>query len=248
MTPAVVVDVGNTRIKWGRCAPEGLVETASLPHDNEHAWTLQLAMWTTAALGRWVVSGVAPRQRDRLIAWLRPRNSNVVLLESHRQLPLHLNVEQPEHVGIDRLLNAVAVNGVRAAGAWAGIIDAGTAVTVDCVDASGVFQGGAILPGVRLMARALHEHTAQLPLVEFGNATLAPAKNTEQAVRSGIFHAVLGGIESLLARYETANVGPGECFVGGGDAAVLAPHLSHPARVWPELTLEGIRRCAEALP
>lgn len=244
MTPDVVVDVGNTRIKWGRCAPDGIVDTVSLAHDDEQGWTTQLAAWNLITPGTWAISGVAPRQRDRFLAWLRSRQIGVILLDNCRQLPLRVDVDQPEKVGIDRLLNAVAVNSIRSPGAWAGIVDAGTAVTVDCVDPNGVFLGGAILPGLRLMAKALHEHTAQLPQIEAFESDPVPARNTEQALRVGIVHAVAGGVDSLLARMIAAHPGAWHLVVGGGDAAILTSQLSRPTRVWPEMTLEGIRLSA----
>src|SRR6185312_8188631 len=106
-------------------------------------------------------------------------------------LPLRVLVQQLDHVGIDRLLDAVAANSRRPAGVPAIIIDAGSAVTVDLVDEAGAFTGGAILPGLRLMAKALHDYTALLPLVDPPTqAPPLPGTATIPAIESGIFWAV----------------------------------------------------------
>ncbi len=238
MKPTVVVDVGNSRIKWGRCAAERVAEMVSLPHDDDAVWRRQMMAWNLSAGSTWALSGVQPGQRDKLGAWLKQQGQQIIVIDSYRQLPLALAVDIPDKVGLDRLLNAVAVNAVRKPDAPAVIVDAGTAVTVDVVDAQGIFQGGAILPGLRLMAKALHDHTAFLPVIDEFVPMPMPAKNTADALRAGIFQAVLGGIESLTARLAWPHA---EMFLAGGDAALLAPHLAHAVRVWPEMTLEGIR-------
>src|SRR5205085_11851847 len=97
--------------------------------------------------------------------WIRQRGDAVAVLESWRQLPLEVKVEQPERVGIDRLLNFVALRSRTVRAVSMVVIDAGSAVTVDWVDEQGTFRGGAIFPGLRLMAMALHRYTAALPEV-----------------------------------------------------------------------------------
>jgi type III pantothenate kinase len=244
VTPDIVVDVGNSRIKWGRCAPGRVLDMASLPHDDEVAWQVQAEAWGIGSDALWGLSGVSPRRRDQVHDWLRRRGGRTVLLDSHRHLPLEVCVDQPDKVGLDRLLNAVAVNSIRGPDAAAIIIDAGTAVTVDYVDDAGGFQGGAIMPGLRLMAQALHDYTALLPRIEVTAPGEFPGKNTEEAMRSGVFAAVIGGVETLRRRLSGAR--SCEVFLGGGDAGLLAPHLAPPVRVWPEITLEGIRCSAAA--
>jgi type III pantothenate kinase len=163
-------------------------------------------------------------------------------------LPLRVLLERPDHVGIDRLFDAVAANSRRPAGTPAVVVDAGSAVTVDWLDETGAFRGGAILPGLRLMAQALHDYTALLPLIEPPrDIPPLPGTATPPAVAAGIFWAVVGGIEVLIRRYaEGAGVRP-DAFLTGGDAPVL--HRALPRlHLWPAMTLEGIRLTAEALP
>ena len=246
MMPDVVVDVGNSRIKWGRCADNRVTAMVSLPHDDETGWNAQLVTWRIATGSTWALSGTQPAQRERLRAWLQSRKQKSHALDSHRQLPLAIDVESPDQVGLDRLLNAVAVNAVRGSGSAAIIIDAGSAITVDYVDPASVFRGGAILPGLRLMAQALHDYTAKLPLIDRFVFVPLPAKNTEDAIRSGIVQAAVGGIDATVQTLLATTNGAIELFLGGGDADLLAPHLARSARVWPEMTLEGIRATVAA--
>ncbi len=110
MTGPIVVDVGNTRIKWGRGDGTRVVAAAALPADAPDAWQQQLQRWPEALAARWVVSGVHPARRDALADWLRQRGASVLVIDSYRQLPLVVQVDAAEKVGIDRLLNAVAAN------------------------------------------------------------------------------------------------------------------------------------------
>src|SRR5439155_21245354 len=121
-----------------------------------------------------------------------------------QMLPITNDVVKPEHVGIDRLLNAVAARNRLMAAKSIVIIDAGSAVTVDWVDKDGVFRGGAIFPGLQMMAKALHDYTAALPMVEDNRSTprhILPGNSTESAIRGGVFWAVAGGIRALTRLY-----------------------------------------------
>jgi type III pantothenate kinase len=248
MTPDVVVDVGNTRVKWGRCSAVAVTEVASLPPGDAAAWEVQTRVWGLVSPTSWVVTGVHPERRERLADWLRQRGNDVRIVTSARQLPLKILLEQPEKVGIDRLLDAVAVNSRRRPEVPAAIVDAGSAVTVDLVDPAGAFLGGAILPGLRLMAHALHGYTALLPVIDLPQAIPPlPGTSTPSAMAAGIFWAVAGGVNALVEQYSTALAAP-EIYLTGGDAPLLLPALRGKVVVWPEMTLEGIRLTAESLP
>ena len=88
-------------------------DVVSLPPDDPAAWTSQLQTWGLSARHSWVVSGVAPKRRDGHKVWLEGADQHARLLDSHKQLPLQVKVDAPQQVGIDRLLNAVAVNSRR---------------------------------------------------------------------------------------------------------------------------------------
>jgi type III pantothenate kinase len=252
MKPSLVVDVGNSRIKWGLC--QNGMPHASLPPDDPAAWQRQLDDWQLIGPQQWAICGVHPLRRDRLIEWARQRGDTVWLLEGWRCLPLEVCLERPEWVGIDRLLDAVAAKdrlGKAAAdrGRPAVIVDAGSAVTVDWLDETGAFAGGTIFPGLRLMAKSLHDYTALLPLIDVRHpAPPLPGPSTPAAMEAGMFWAVVGGIHALTNQMAAQASRAPVRFVTGGDAALLHPALGSDFILWPEMTLQGIRITAEAQP
>jgi type III pantothenate kinase len=247
MRPDVVVDVGNTRIKWGRCSAGAVAAVASLPPEDPAAWEQQARSWELGSPTTWVLTGVHPARRTLLAHWLRQRGDDVRVIDSARQLPLRILLEHPDKVGIDRLLDAVAANSRRRPDVPAMIVDAGSAVTVDVVDGTGAFRGGAILPGLGLMAKALHDHTALLPLISPPDRPAPfPGTSTTAAMAAGVYWAWAGGILALSELSGAGALKGADLFTTGGDAPLLPSRLG--GAHWPAMTLEGIRLAAESLP
>ena len=239
--PDVVVDVGNTRVKWGRVTAGRVAEVAALPPDPA-AWDDQARVW---GLGRtsWATAGVHPQRLMRFRDWAAARGDAVREIRFGPTFPMTVDVPHPERVGIDRLLGALA--GRSLAGWPCVVVDAGTAITVNRIDAAGSFAGGAILPGLRLMAKSLREHTAQLPEVDATiRPPVGPGRDTDSALRLGIFAAAVGGVRHLIDSFASERREP--VIVTGGDGSLIADALG--ARYEPALTLEGVRLAAEALP
>jgi type III pantothenate kinase len=205
-----------------------------------------------------VLASVQPQRCEQLRHWLEGQGDRVEQLHYARQLPLAVGVEKPDHVGIDRLLDAVAALRVLAPGEPAVLVDAGSAVTVDWLDEAHAFRGGAIFPGLRLMAEALHQYTALLPLVTIPlPVPELPGPATVPAMQAGIFWAVVGGIDRTVRRLRRLTTNPPKLFVTGGDGVFLLEALArHDGEAltslepisWPEQTLQGILYAAEALP
>jgi type III pantothenate kinase len=159
-------------------------------------------------------------------------------------LPLEVRVNHPDRVGMDRLLNAVAVNATRAEGEHVIAVDAGSAVTVDWVDGQGAFRGGAIFPGLRLMSQALHHATALLPNVTITEPPARLGVDTEAAMRTGIYHAVVGGIDRLISELYTQADARCRVVLTGGDATLLTSGVRTPHALAPWLTLQGMLAAA----
>lgn len=251
MTPDVVVDIGNSRIKWGVCRVDRVVDVIRLPLDDEAAWEAALAQLPPTQYARkWAVASVNPPAMLRFIGWSYNHGGTVVF-ENYKDLPIRLNVDEPENVGLDRLLGAIAAKSMAPVGTPVITVDVGTAVTVNLIDAAGVFQGGAILPGPRLMAQALHEHTEKLPLVQATDLLeeFGPAKNTTAAIRLGIDAALNGGVMAILSLLaDECAIAPCVFITGGGSDLLAARTPTLPeTHLVPTLNLEGIRIAAEAL-
>lgn len=169
-------------------------------------------------------------------------------------LPLVVRVPKPERVGIDRLLGALAVNGLRSPGVPAVAIDMGTAITVDLIAADGAYEGGAILAGPTLSLLALHGGTATLPRLDATILDQPPSpigKSTTQAMASGAYWGTLGAVRELIRQISDDLHARPELFLTGGASGPFASQLAEgnlpPARHVPHLVLAGIRIAADEL-
>lgn len=254
-TRFIAVDIGNARIKLGLfsggCAT-GIPEPIRvLPMLGDAPELDDIAPWLAdkahTDLAWWIASVNRPAA-TRLIDWLgehRPKDRITLLAAG--DLPLSVHLERPDMVGIDRLVDAVAVNRLRDANRAAVIVDVGTAITVDLVSANGAFLGGAILPGIQMSARAMHEFTDLLPLLDMSELTTPPSAlgtATVSAMESGLFWGAVGAIRQLTDELCKAAGGDRaqqpQVFLTGGAGASVAELLGPDARYVPNLTLAGI--------
>jgi type III pantothenate kinase len=249
--PAILaIDVGNSRIKYGWFAAEpsssgriwpackafrATTLEAATPWDQIRDWTDPLA--TSVA-----IAGSNPAVVERVAThWEATTGRRPWVIRDRSPLPLTVDVDFPEKVGLDRLLNAVAANELRPAERPAIVINSGTATTVDFVNCDGTFCGGAILPGFALSSQALHRYTALLPQLSL--ADLGPdqphalGRNTRDALRSGIYWGQVGAIRELVAKL-SGQESPWLILTGGG-SAWLSPQFPG-APIVPSLAMHAL--------
>ena len=121
------------------------------------------------------------------------------------------------------------------------LVDLGTAITLDVVDSSGAYLGGAIAPGLAVSMETLFARTAKLPQVSLEAPKSVIGRSTLESIRSGIVYGYAGLIDALVDRvFEELGT---RCPVvaTGGHAAILAKHSRNPVQVDPWLTLKGLR-------
>jgi type III pantothenate kinase len=163
---------------------------------------------------------------------------DVVVVDHCTETGLTLTYANPEELGADRLVNAYA--GWRLHGPAAVVVDLGTATTVDLVGADGTHYGGAISVGMGSAARALHELTARLPLVEPGEPLRAVGTSTADAIQSGVFWGTVGLVDELVQRL-TSEVGlSGTVVATGGWSELVGPRCRTVDAVDRWLTLKGL--------
>lgn len=152
-----------------------------------------------------------------------------------------LKYPRPGTIGQDRLANAVALAGEFG---WPGVVvDFGTAVTFDVVDASGSYVGGIIAPGLAAMTDYLHEKTALLPRIRIGEPRGMVGRSTREAMRIGAVHGYRGLVRELIGGLRRElGVRRLPVVATGGYAALMARGLPEITAVRPNLTLEGLRR------
>jgi type III pantothenate kinase len=151
-----------------------------------------------------------------------------------------IDYPRPNTIGPDRLANAVAA--LQHFGAPVVVVDFGTAVTFDVVDAQGNYVGGIIAPGLAAMTDYLHEKTALLPRIRVHEFKRAIGKSTEEAMLVGAVHGYRGLIHGLLSELKRElKVRRLPVVATGGYAKLIAAKLPEISRVEPNLTLEGLR-------
>ena len=257
--PLVAVDIGNARMKFGffeACDARGLPEpVGSLQvFDTEQDLDVVARWLASLSEGRvgWWIGSVNRPTTTRLVEWLREaRPEDRVTLLASGDLPLGVGLERPDMVGIDRLLDAVAANRLRQSGRPAIVVDLGSAITVDFISPDGVFSGGAILPGIAMSARAMHEFTDLLPLAQMRELAAPPnplGTSTVAAMRSGLFWGAVGGIRELIDRLSANQPTPADVFLSGGAGPAVAQLLGSATQHVPHLTLAGIALTAAAGP
>lgn len=249
------VDIGNSRIKVGLFAKAQVAATppGELPRPNRTFSFLPdadglagFSTWLAPHLPdqiAWWLGSVERTYASKLLDWLRAAGARKLVLLSSGDLPLTVSLPRPDMVGIDRLLDAVAINRLRPSGRPGIIVDLGSAITVDLVSAAGAFVGGAIMPGIGMSARALHEFTDLLPLIEMVSLSDPPAAlgaGTESAMRSGLFWGAVGGIRRLVEELSAACGGLPLVYLTGGAAASVANLIAPGTSYYPHLTLAAI--------
>jgi type III pantothenate kinase len=156
--------------------------------------------------------------------------------------PIPVRLARPDLVGPDRVLAAAAA--LETAQGPVVVVNAGTAVTVDLATPAEGFLGGAILPGLRLMAEALRTGTSRLPGVPPSPVDDPLGTSTEDAIRAGVFLGWLGAARELIERMRR-RAGACTVFATGGDAPLLAGRIPVISEVRPGLVLEGVRIAVE---
>jgi type III pantothenate kinase len=151
-----------------------------------------------------------------------------------------IDYPKPDSIGPDRLANAVAAK--FHFGAPVVVVDFGTAVTFDVVNAKGNYVGGIIAPGLAAMTDYLHEKTALLPKIKIREVKKIVGKSTEHAMLVGAVHGYRGLIRGLLGELKRElKVKNLPVVATGGYAKLIAAKMPEISAVEPALTLEGLR-------
>ena len=119
------------------------------------------------------------------------------------------------------------------------IIDAGTCITYDFINAEGVYLGGAISPGLRLRYTSLHNLTANLPLLETKEVENWIGDTTERAIHSGVYNGLIQEIDGVIAQYKD-KYEPLVVILTGGDAHILSKRLKNSIFAHSNFLLEGL--------
>lgn len=233
----LVVDSGNTRIKWGlRHGDRWLVQGVIAQQER----MLLQQVWQTLPVlpERVIVANVAGERvrQDLLVLFSRWRIESDWAVAAPHQCGVSNAYVEPEKLGIDRWAALIA--------AWYRcqkaclVVNMGTALTVDALS-DGQFLGGIIVPGFDLLQKALTGNTASL---EYNQGKFCDfPDNTDDAIFSGGVNALSGAIGHMYGKLAAIAIAQTpDCIVTGGAAPLLLPHLGLPVTVVDNLVLEGL--------
>ncbi|QNM96367.1 type III pantothenate kinase [Chitinimonas koreensis] len=240
--PVLLLDAGNSRLKWALATPGGYLAQGSLGYGERAQLPASLAGFDAprAALGcnvagPQVAAELAAQLAPLTIDWLRPVAAQAGLRNGYRE---------PGQLGADRWAALIGARGLAAGDCIVAM--AGTALTVDALSAEGDFLGGLIVPGFRLMRQALAQGTADLGLP--GGEPADFPRSTGEAIVNGALAALAGAIEQARGRLERHTGRPAQLLLSGGDgpllAPLLAPALAERLIAVDNLVLRGLARLA----
>ncbi len=254
----VAIDVGNSAVKLALVHGEQVESIRRMPTDDltridlaRDVATLILAGGEGGTDEGICLVSVVPEWTDAVMHAAVALGASL-LIADHASIPLDARLPNPERVGPDRLLNAYAA--VRRYGSPVIVVDLGTATTVDAVDVSGAFVGGAIAPGIETGLRSLASDAALLPRVAPDVPATAIGTDTPGAIQSGVVLGHVGTVRELVTRMTQELVPargsrPTVVVTGGFSARPLGKLFVEPAgpnlpaiadTLDPDLTLRGL--------
>lgn len=232
----LLIDAGNSRVKWAWWDGAALSAVQALPHEQ----LPQLAaLWAGSAAQAVLAANVASAQVRAAIEaaapgpvqWQRAQVAAQGVRNHYRNV-----AEQ----GADRWLAVLGAR--RLCRDDVVVASAGTALTIELLTAEGDYLGGDILPGYRLMLQALAQNTAQLDR-RAGEVCVFP-QGTEDALATGAIDALCGAIERVCRRLAEHTGRTPQLLLTGGDAALLQPHLPPGVRMVDNLVIYGLANVA----
>ena len=246
----LAIDAGNTNVAFALFDDETKIGEWRCSTDprrtaDEYAvWLFELLRLDDlqrSDITQAILASVVPDASFNLIKFCRDHCNAPPFVVGDQASPLNLiiDVERPEEVGADRLVNAITAGAKYQAPAV--VIDFGTATTFDVVDDRRAYIGGIIAPGPNLSIEALHLAAAKLPRVDIRPTDKAIGRNTVDAMQSGVFWGYVGLIEGLLRRVTAELTAKPMVIATGGLGRLFHEHIDAIDHYDPDLTLTGLR-------
>lgn len=238
MSINLVIDIGNTQSKVALFSENGLVGTKVFP--GVLNVTSVKKFIANNKIHAAIISSVTNHPSE-LNKWLKKR---FVLIElgGKTKLPIRNRYKTRDTLGKDRLANAAGANYLFP-GENVLVIDAGTCIKYDFINAKAQYSGGAISPGIDMRFRALNEFTAHLPRLKKTKGTMPEliGSSTNNSIVSGVMNGLMAEVEGIIFRYKKKYKSL-VCVITGGDNDIFVPLISKKNRIFaaPDLTLLGL--------
>jgi type III pantothenate kinase len=245
----LVIDVGNTNTVLGLYDGQRLVAHWRLTTLHEQTvdeyGILARNLMDIEHIDRHAVHGVIISSVVPTLDWtleqmsLRYFHIQPLFVEPTAMTGMEICYDNPQEVGADRIVNAVAA--FDKYGGPCIVVDFGTGITFDAVSEAGEYLGGVIAPGLGISSEALFRHAARLSKVEIKEPPCMIGTNTTHSVQSGLYYGFVSLVDGILDRMIAALGRPARVVATGGQAQMLARGSRHFKEVDENLTLEGLR-------
>ncbi len=230
------IDQGNSCIKAGIFDRNELVDRRVFRHFGKADAEALLREY---AIEAGIYATVAGRS-DEAISYLQAETSLFLEFSHETPIPITNGYATPHTLGLDRLAGVIGANFLQPESDLL-VIDAGSAITYDFVDAQGVYRGGSITPGLDMRLRALHEYTRKLPLVKAETESRIPGNDTVSSILSGVLYGIVFEIDGYiqLLKEEHPRL---STFLTGGSTFYFANKLKSAIFADENLILTGLNR------
>lgn len=243
----LLIDFGNTRIKWG------LLENGNLQYGGDACYQ-PLAIeelfdnwWGDSPTPRAVVcaSVATPEFDQRLDQWCQQRWQKTVtrLQPVARQLGVTNAYAEPQSLGSDRWAALIAAH--QLSSHHVGVIDCGTAITIDLLRADGTHHGGYIVPGLWTMQQCLLERAEGINSKPSLVDRLDPGDSSASCIGRGALRSVTALLDRVMNDAQQQYDHRLDWLLTGGDAKLVQAHLRQSCRMVPDLVLQGLARVAQ---
>jgi type III pantothenate kinase len=235
----LIVEQGNTKLKVAIFDCRKIVSFVFADKDDTARVKDMVKQYHPA---KGIVSSVVGMD-ETLTDYLKEHLNNLLWLDGHTPIPIRSEYETNETLGKDRIAAAVGANYLQP-GRNLLVIDAGTAITYEVIESSGIYKGGNISPGLTTRFRALNAFTKRLPLIKEKNEVPLVGTSTESAILAGVINGIVyemdGFIDALKAKY-------GDIFVylTGGHSFYFERRLKSHIFADANLVLVGLNRILE---
>jgi len=218
----LIIDAGNTSVKLAVFNEENLLFDISVESEKFIKKTKEI--FISYPKINWAIVSAVGRLKKEDITTLASF-CQVHELDHTSKVPFKNLYETPETLGVDRIALAMAAYHHNSTTNTL-VIDAGTCITYDMINANGEYLGGSISPGVHMRYEALHNQTSKLPLLELKDPLDLIGNTTETSIHSGVIKGILAEIDGVInqyrSRFEDLTV-----ILTGGDAQFLSKRLKN---------------------
>ena len=235
----LVIDIGNTLIKIAVFDRGQIISIDSFNDIDEDVVNDLLNKFP--GVKACIVGSV--RDLSINLKSILPEKIRCLFLGPETPLPIKHEYASIETLGADRIAAVVAANK-----AYPGknllVIEAGTCITYDFIDAKGIYYGGSISPGISLRFAALHNFTDKLPLIEPVKDPVLVGNSTESSIQSGVINGIKAELQGIISGYEN-NYKNLTVIISGGNLDYFDKNLKNNIFAVPNIVLTGLNTILE---